>query len=68
MLGWAIGPCSVSIRARRTWAPSGCSPRLISSSNRSDSSGGRSRNGDGVPGSVTVPRPARISASDWLST
>ncbi|CFP65835.1 Uncharacterised protein [Bordetella pertussis] len=63
MLGEAM-----SIRARSTRLPSGCLPSRISRRRSSDSSAGRSRHGESVPGSVSVPRLARISSALCSST
>ncbi len=59
---------AMSIFARSTCAPSGKSPARIMWNSARFSSGGRSRNGESRPGSTSVPRIARISSADWLST
>ena len=60
--------CAMSIRARRTWAPSENSPARIRRSSPRFSSTVRPRSGLAVPGTVTVPRPLRIASSLCEST
>jgi len=63
MFGWAM-----SILARSTLAPSGNSPFFILVNKSRFSSTERSRHGEGVPGTDTVPRFSRISSCVWSST
>ncbi len=58
----------MSIFARSTSAPSGNSPARMRANRSRFSSTGRSRYGLAVPGSVSVPRCARISSAVRLST
>jgi len=60
--------CAMSILARSTCAPSGNSPARIRRNKARFSSTPRSRYGLGVPGTVTVPLPSRISSSLCEST
>ena len=54
---------AMSILARSTHAPSANSPAFMARSRRRFSVMLRSRYGLGVPGSVSVPRVARISSA-----
>ena len=59
---------AMSIFARSTCVPSSNTPVRICSSSSRFSSTLRSRYGLFVPGSVSVPRLARIASASWLST
>ena len=58
----------MSILARSTRAPFGNSPARMRRNRSRFSSTLRSRNGLFLPGSVSVPRLARISSWLWSST
>ncbi len=59
---------AMSIFARSTRVPSGNSPARMRSNRSRLSSTGRSRHGLFIPGSVKVPRYARISSAVRSST
>jgi hypothetical protein len=59
---------AMSILARRMWVPSANSPACMRLNRSMFSATLRLRNGESLPGWVSVPRLARISSADWLST
>ena len=59
---------AISIFARTICSPSLYSPAFILLNKASDSSEGRSRNGEFLPGSLKLPRFAAMSSALWLST
>ena len=60
--------CAMSIRARRTAAPSGRPPlRMVRRSSRF-SAGARPRWGLATPGRSKLPRCSRMASWDWVST